>query len=177
MQVSDDLKEALKKVAFGFVKSVVQEDYLTAYEFEEKIKKEYGKDKKPKGESVKSLPIDGQVGIFDGANEDLALKNSSDGEVSDGETIESGQEKPLGKRKPREKDKYKMVCVKRRVDQKYYPPEVSGLKMLLELEKANEKTGVQKIVEDVKSMTMDELLEFRYRLLSDLGSEPHTDEE
>ena len=178
MQVSDELKEALKKVALGFTSSVVVEEYLTIAEFEEKLKKDYGKDKKVKfadkdktGENVKSCRTEGDGEVSQGdVRQNKVSKKSSCGKGLD---IEDEGERVCEVSKPktnrRERDKYRMICVKKKIDQKYHPPEVSGLKMLMEIEKDNEKSNIEKLVEDVRSMTMDELLEFRYKLLLDLN--------
>ena len=155
MQVSAEFKEALKKVALGFTSSVVVEEYLTIAEFEEKLKNDYGKNKKGKtsGEEKKQLAENENGGVLPNS-ENLANENS---------------ENDIQPKKGRPKDKYRMICVKKKIDQKYHPPEVSGLKMLMEIEKDNEKSNIEKLVEDVRSMTMDELLEFRYKLLLDLN--------
>ena len=156
MRVSSEIKEAIKKVALGFTSEVVQAEYLTVYEFEEKMKKEYGREKRGKQGEVagKKNLVDGQTDIFDVIGSD---ENNRDG----------GEDKKPKKGRP--KDKFRMICVKKRVDQKYHPPEVSGLKMLIELEKSSDKSDIDNLVDGVKAMTMDELLEFRYKLLSDLS--------
>jgi hypothetical protein len=172
MQVahSEKIKKALERIALGFEYENLDEEYLTVREFEEKMKKNYGTDKKAKDDknlNHNKSQVNGQIDMFDEGIE-------SDNVVRICENVKEIGEIEVtkrGRKRRRLDDKYNLICVKKKVEHKYHAPEVTALKMLVEIEKNEEARGVDKIVEEIKSMAIDELIEFRLRLLAELEKE------
>lgn len=72
------------------------------------------------------------------------------------EAIETGRMDNFG---------HPQVCVKRKVTRKYYPPEVSAMKLLIELTNKDDDSSVSALAKRIQKMTNEELIAFRNELL------------
>lgn len=58
-----------------------------------------------------------------------------------------------------------LVCIKKKVARKYYPPEVSAMKLLIELTSKDDESSISALAKRIQKMTNEELIAFRNELL------------
>lgn len=144
MRLSGEMLNTLKKLAFGYTDYVVREEYLPlcmlkGEERERALQAESEEGvvlQKKRGRPKKNLVKEQTYVTFD---------RSKITDWGEGET--------------------RLVCVKREIVPKVHDPEISAIKMLVELDRLNEASDFEKLADEIVMLSKDELIELRKDLL------------